>query len=213
MSFYLINSENDSVTVNGNVYTLRHGNYDAFSFIEMFNLLESGVLLSVDISQLRFTLTGTNLFSFSTNAGRILGVESNKIYTSVENTFTCPFVCDLAGMRKILITSGVLGSGVFGDKGELKNALCSIPLSSSLGGFMSFENINNQTNLITRSIIESFDVQFRDENYTLIDFNGSPVNFSIMIEVYSNNPPPVTLSLNELQKMMDAQQIDDSPKS
>ena len=207
VSFYLIDTQNNAVSIDGQPYALTLGNYDALSFTTMFNGLISGVVLSIDLSRLQFSLQGPAHFTFSTNLGAILGFENDATYLAdASGKLEAPYVCNFGGVQKILITSQILGTGVYGDVDANRSVLCSIPLSSDVGNILSWVNVDSgQRSTISRSSIEGFDIQFRDQNFQLLNFNGADVYFSLLFESWSNTPPPVSLSIKELEALIQKQ--------
>jgi hypothetical protein len=199
LSYYLINESDNKFTLNGVNYELTKGNYDANTFINMFQSIVP-ITLTINVNTLKFTLSSDNDFTFSTNCFSVMGVEKNKIYTSTNNIFICPFVCDFIGIKRINIKSDELATDNV-DSGDIghNSLLATIPVNSE--GVIIYENYQGIENVINKSILNIFDIKIKDSDDNFINFNGKEIYISLLINIYTYDLPSVQYTMNELENI------------
>jgi hypothetical protein len=185
-SFYNINVNNQLLkySVNSVIYTLTipEGNYNSSTFITAFQTQFStgghGKTVSISIDKLTgrltFTVSNYTLIIYSSNSSmyRVLGIIANTDI-SITTTIVFTFPLNLLGVKKINITSNALSvyntdSYVLGQN----NLIESISVQSSAFGLIVYDRLSNTYGQLRNKIINEIDIQLRDEDYKLIDFNG-----------------------------------------
>lgn len=224
-SFYNINVNNQVLyySVNGTYYTMTitEGNYNSTTFITAFQTGFSsgghGKTLTISISKLTgrltFTLstTYTLIFYYSTTTMfKVLGFNTSTDY-SFTSSLEATYPCNLLGVKKIKIISSALANSSF-DSSSLGNTnlLQTITVNDALFGVVTYQNQFDSYGRLKNQIINNIDLELRDEDNNLIDFNGidwgiclqlntyKRVNFtdkvlkldSIDIPIIPENPPP-----------------------
>ena len=108
-SWYLINQYNDQLVLSTGAITLPHGsNYNANSFIaQLQSLLPSGMILSFNSLNGKFTLTYTSAFSIlsTTTCYKLIGCAKNTTYASSSNVINLPFLCNFLGTKNLYINT------------------------------------------------------------------------------------------------------------
>lgn len=198
LSYYLINETNNKFILNGDEYFLTKGNYNANNFINMFqNIIP--LQLNIDLVDLKFTLSSINNFTFKSNLGYVMGFENNVLYSSINNSFTCPYICDFIGIKRINIFSSELSNDNI-DVSDVTNddLLCSVPINSDREGIILYNNFSNIECFLNKSNVNIFDIKLFDDDKNFINFNGKLVYMTLLLNIYTNEKPNINYRLNEL---------------
>jgi hypothetical protein len=102
----------------------------------------------------------------------VLGFDIDTDYT-ITSTLQLPYQMNLLGIKKLYIFSSALANFSY-DSGSLteSNLVQSITVNDSQFGVVSYLNQFDSYGRLRASKINEVDVQLRDENNALIDFNG-----------------------------------------
>jgi hypothetical protein len=185
-SFYNINVNNQTLkySVNSVVYslTIPEGNYNSTTFITAFQTQFSAgghgktIVITIDklTGRLTITVSSYSLIVYSTDSSmyRVLGIIANTDI-SVSSSTTLSFPLNLLGVKKINITSNALAN--FNTDSYVmnqNNLVESISVQSSAFGLIVYDRLSNTYGQLRNKIINEIDIQIRDEDYKLIDFNG-----------------------------------------
>ena len=199
VSFYNVNVNNQilNYSVNGTSYslTIPEGNYDSNSFISAFQSQFStgghGRTVSLSISSLtgRLTITVSGYTLLLKYSGStlfyVLGLATTSNYTVTTNIL-CPYPTNFLGVKKILICSNALAPyfAIDSNLGGHINLISTMSNNEPPFGQISYQNQVGSYQLIKSSLINEIDVQIRDENYALIDFNGIDWSITFQINIF-----------------------------
>ena len=204
VSFYNINYTNNVLyfTINsvaGYSITIPVGNYNfitlASAMTSAFQNLGFNISLIINSVSGILTFTGTSgtiLTSFNetylTNKStiwNILGFQSNVAASSVSNAITPPFPLNLLGIKKLKIFSNAFGITAFDSKGLGANTLLDcICVDEASYGLISYTNTQGSYSKLKRRNINQIDIQIKDENNNLINFNNASWSISLCLIVY-----------------------------
>jgi len=229
VSFYNINVNNQTLvyTVNGTSYTLTiaEGNYNATTFanafISGFSSGGHGKSLTISLNKLNgrliFTLTSTYTLVFKyalSSMFGVLGLDLTSDYTiSSMTATTLTYPCNLLGVLKIKVISSALSNFSY-DSSVLgaTDLIQTMTVNDAAFGVTIFQNqIEYYGRLKTRRLNE-IDIQLRDENNALIDFNGVNWSITLHFNIYRKiRFSDDTLRVNPLQIILDKlDDIDDN---
>ena len=203
ISYYIINSNNNILSVNSINYILTNGNYNASSFITMVKgLLPLGYNLTLNNTTGIFTMTYSSNFTINTSStcSKLMGFVKNVSYTSTSNSLTFPFPCNFLGINRIKIKSSILQTSNLDtfSKGK-SNLLATIPVNQAQYGLINFTNLVNFKSIFPNQNLDYIDIQITDEYDILIDFNGIDVFLTLQIDSIRTDLPQDTNLQNLLQ--------------
>lgn len=188
-SNYIISQYNNTLTIDSTTYTFPVGNYIAKTFIDIFTSIVPGYTLAINSITSRFTITKTAGGSFtilgSSPISYVMGFSENITATG---SYTFPRVCNFLpnATYQICVANGSMYNGlVLAVDGRVSysNVLCSIPNDSRLNTQIVYQNQNNEFRLNSLSC-DFLNIQIRDNNGNLVDFNGVATFFSLQINIY-----------------------------
>jgi hypothetical protein len=171
------------------------GNYNSTNFFAAFKSAFSaaghGKALTISINKLtgRLTFTLSGIYTliikntYSTMFS-VLGFSVGTDYT-ITSSLQAPYPMNLLGVKKINIFSSALANFSF-DSGSLteSNLVQTITVNDSQFGVVSYLNQFDSYGRLRASKINEIDVQLRDENNALIDFNGIDWALCFQLDIY-----------------------------
>jgi len=189
ISYYLINSLNYQIIINGTIYSFPYGNYNVNNFMTEWNLLINIIAISFNYTTNKFTFSSSSNFTFSDNnysIFNIIGFQKNNIYNSSNNSLTSLFCVNFAGITKLNIKSNAFTDlkNVDSFSNSINKTLCSIPCSSNQNGIIFYENFTNYKNIFTNAIISSIDILIMDDFNNFINFNNIDWTITLQIDIY-----------------------------
>lgn len=188
-SNYIVNQYNNTLTIDGTTFTFPYGNYTAKLFIDVFPTIVSGFTLSINTITSRFTITKNAGTSFtilgSSPISYVMGFSENITATG---SFTFLRVCNFLpnATYQLCVANGSMYNGLVlavDGKVSYSNILCSIPNDSKLNTQIVYQNNTNEFRLNTLTC-DFLNIQIRDNNGNLVDFNGIATFFSLQINIY-----------------------------
>jgi hypothetical protein len=188
-SNYIINQYNNTLIINGVTYTFPYGNYTSKLFIDVFPTIVSGFTLAINQVTSRFTITKSSGGSFTilgaSPISYIMGFSENITATG---TYTFTRVCNFLpnATYQICVANGNMYNGlVLAVDGRVaySNILASIPNDSKLNTQIVYQNNSMEFRLNTLSC-DFLNIQIRDNNGNLVDFNGIATFFTLQINVH-----------------------------
>lgn len=196
VSFYNVNVNNQTLyyKVDGIPYTLviPESNYNSTSFIPVlkaqFALGAHGRTLSITQNRLngKFTITvsGYTLNILASPLNKVLGLNFLNSYT-ITGSYTCIYPCNFLGVKKIKVYSSAL-AGFSYDSYVLGGStiINTIAVNDAPFGLISFNAQMDSSLRIKQKIINEIDIQLRDEDDALIDFNGIDWTITLQINIY-----------------------------
>jgi hypothetical protein len=108
-SYYVINSNNNKIYINGSLYTFPVGNYNVNTFITAWSSVV-GSSWTLSFNTLTNILTFSNTSAFTINEASnslypVLGFVTGNSYSSSGNSLTAPYCINFSGLSRIFICS------------------------------------------------------------------------------------------------------------
>ena len=189
ISFYVINNTNNQMKINNTIYTFPVGNYNANTFIAEFNSL-TGMSMTINNSTGILKITDGLEFNLNYDSdvtiGEILGYDSEM--TSTNKSLILTYPCNFAATKNIYVKSQNLildnYNNISGDITTIANIQNNVPMYKTI----HYTNYSNNSQVIKNNILDSLELELRNEKNKLIDFNNmnSYLTFEIIeyIRVY-----------------------------
>jgi len=188
-SFYLINSSNNQIIVNGTTHTFPVGNYTFSQFILQWNSTVGStwtLTLSTITNKINFYNAGSS-FTFTDNSSsifKLLGFVQGTTYSSVSGYLTSPNCIDFSGIRNIVVRA---------DNISLQNCICidtgcgsclgTIPNNFQFGSIIQYINFTNFKNIFSVHELNSLAIKLCDDNLNLLDFNNIDWTITVQIDI------------------------------
>jgi len=186
ISFYVINSTNNKLYINANLYTLTNGNYNATTFKTMLlSILPAGYALNLNTTTGIFTLSYTSNFTINNNSTcyKILGLAKNTSYSSSSNSLTFPYPCNFLGVNRLKIKSNIIiTNNLDTNSNGRSNLLTTIPVNNAQYGLIVYQNLVGFKSIFPNIALDYIDIQITDEDDNELDFNNIPVYITIQID-------------------------------
>lgn len=187
-SFYIINSNNNVLSLSTGNITIPVGNYNANTLItQLSSQFPTGMSLSFSNSTGKFTLSYTTSFSInsSSTCGKLLGFTSGTVYNSSSNAITMPYPCNLLGTKNLFIK---LTNFLFDninpatkDRITLGNIAVSVPCYN----LIMYTNVSSNGSIIKNNAYpDKIYLEISDDDNNLIDFNNIEFNITVEIDYY-----------------------------
>lgn len=190
-SFYVVNKYNNclflqtSLGVQINVI-IPYGNYNANSLMKAINnLLPPNMVLSFDSTTGKMKLSYNQGFSIleSSTMNRLLGLEKNKLYTSVNNVIQFPYPMNVLGTKNLYIKTNVNLSNFNSVTSDYVTISC-IPVNVEPYGIILYNNFANTSHIVRNKTLDNLTIQIYDDENNLVDFNNIDWNLTIEITSY-----------------------------
>ena len=192
ISYYIINSSNNFLSLSTGDINLLEGNYNASTFKTMLLLLlPINYNLVLNNSTGKFTLSYITDFTINNNSTCyiLMGFKINTSYTSSSNILIMPYPCNFLGINRIKIKSGTLATqNLDTNSNGHSDLLTTIPVDTQIYGLINYNNITNFKSIITQENIDNIDISITDENDNLIDFNGLDIYITLQIDTIRDQP-------------------------
>ena len=190
VSFYLINSSNDTLVIDSTTYKLTHGNYTATTLKTLLQTtLPDTFSIYYDSATNKYTFEnslygGEFTISEESTCLTLLGF-SESDHTSSSYTLTSDQVVNLSGQYNVIYVSlpSVRTSNLSSTTGMYTSVLKSIPVPVTLGSVLYYEDLADAsyTNIDDDSI-SFFHVRLLGEDLTTpIDLNGQDWNMTLQV--------------------------------
>ena len=188
ISWYLINSTNNMITINSTNYYFKQGNYNVNSFItEWNNSIGTGWTLTFDSITNKINFTYTSNFSFKDSINSIfsiIGFQTGIIYNSSSNSLISPFCVNFAGLTRLQMKSSIFNlRNVDSFKKDMNRTIACIPVTQIGSGYILYNNITQYRNIFKNHEIFSIDIELRDDARNFIDFNNVDWSCCLQIDI------------------------------
>lgn len=203
ISYYLVNSTNNQLSMSTGTYTLTNGNYNATTFATMLTgLLGVNFTMSISSTTGCFTLvnssTNFTINATNTTCQKFLGMATSTSYTSTSLSLTFPYPCNFLGINRIKIKSTVFKTkNIDTNSNGHCDLLATIGVNNASGGLITYQNSSYLINYLENITVDFVDISITDENDNLIDFNNIPIYITLQIDSIRLKPPDST-SLHEM---------------
>jgi len=174
-------------------YLIPEANYTATTLKNWINANIPGLSVVFDPPTLRYTFTNTSLppghtwgFSGATTCFEVLGFAENVPIYTTSATLTSDYVVNFFTIRNILVEiNNLITDNVSSENQQNASILCSIPISTSQGAIISYNNIYNIKNRInTINNFNNLHVRLLDQDLALLDLNGVDWTMTLQINYF-----------------------------
>ena len=205
-SWYVINSTNNKVVINGTEYQIEEGNYDAYELAEALNSL---LPVNVSFSRIKNAFTMTSGISFALGKQEILGFSQDRQGTSI----TSDIAVNLSGTPSIHIKlMNISNKSISSHHRRNSRTIARIPTSADRNAHIYIGRHGN-TEIIHQTHLGMLEIQFCDDRHQEIDFRGAPWELSFEVSCSFKTEHPVELTHRELsQQIVDGNQGDTQPR-
>jgi hypothetical protein len=189
ISYYIVNSSNNFLSLSVGDYNLINGNYNASTFKAMLLLLlPIGFSITLNSNNGKFTMTYTTDFTINSTSTcyKFLGFAKSTSYSSTSYSLLFPYPCNFLGISRIKIKSATLATRNL-DSYSGGNLLASIPVNSAPNGLLIYENKSIFKNILLNEFVNSIDITITDEQDNIINFNGIDVYITLQIDSVREN--------------------------
>lgn len=195
VSFYNVNINNQTLyyTVNATPYTLiiPESNYTYTSFASVFTaqfaLGAHGKTLTLSQNRtsgkITITVSGYTLVISASPLNKVLGLNVANSYT-ITGAYTCVYPCNFLGVKKIKFYSSALSCYSY-DSFNLGHStvIHTISVNAPAFGLLDFSAQMDSFSRLKQTRINEIDIQLRDEDDALIDFNGTDWCFTLQLNI------------------------------
>ena len=212
ISFYIINEYNNKLGFYGIIYndilTIPVGNYTVTSLIStiknLFTALGAGIVFNITLDKntgiLTFVRTSFDDIGFFLSANSILpvlGFTEDTEITSLTLTGNRP--ANLLGIKKLKIFSSALATSSFSSANYgTRSLLKTLCVNDSAFGVILFQTSGEFNPTLIVKNITGIDLQIRDEEDNLVNFNNIDWNITLQINSFRLIPTPDTTSFQQL---------------
>jgi len=197
VSWYLINSTNNKITITVNnistTYLFPHGNYNVYSFINAwysvvgnnsiwnltFNSTTNKLLFhNYQNTEYYFTDLGNSIFP-------IIGFSNGNTYSSnVTGDILSNNVINFAGLTKLNIKTSTFTTRNIDSKNKgHTRALASVPVNSSANGIIYYYNNNDYKSIFRNYELSSIGIEILDDFKNYVEFNNIDWTITLQIDV------------------------------
>lgn len=188
VSYYQINSTNNTIYINTIPYVFPDGNYNVNSFINTwYNIVGNNWSVTFN------SINNTFLFSYPSSSFifyddiqnsifPVIGFNIGKTYTSVNNQINGLYPANFLGLNRINIKSSTFNFRNLDtyEKGRT-TTISSIPVNASSNGLINYINITNYKSIFKNHEISSLNIDITDDNSNFIDFHN--INWSMTLQI------------------------------
>lgn len=206
VSFYIVNYTNHQFVFTtyplgvptNNTITIPVGNYNSSSLISVLTdlFLAISVVMTITISKTTgdFTFSSPSQYAFNstsvlTTANQILGLnkESNLVPTLVSGNYvaTCPFPCNLLGIKQLMIKSNIISANNFSSSSNGQTTLiATIPVDSGAWGMINYVDTGGSKISFNNATLDEMDILILDaETNKEINFSNTNWTMTILLHI------------------------------
>jgi hypothetical protein len=209
VSFYIIDSTNNSLYISNILYTIPIGNYTSSTLVStLTDILPS--TFSITFSSITNKLTIINSSDFTINSNStcltVLGFDSNTSYTSTLNTLTSEYPVDLSGNNIVYVSISNLRTNNTdaGTSNSVSSIISSILINVPYGYLQYYDSSDNTGLILLEDHISFLHVSILGEDaMTLLDFHNQNWAMTLIIQFVPKNDyhtPPNNLNMSDLYK-------------
>ena len=170
-------------------YTFPYGNYNVSSFINAFNSVFKPLSLSINTITNIFTIIGTNLNFYIDPSSTIYGImgfrKNSSIFLS-NYQIIMPFTCNFNGLQNLNIhLSSITTKNINSFTSSTCNIIQSIPIQCGSNQIL-YTKANDYNFNITTQILDSLNIQLKDDLGNLINLNNQNFNLTLVFNTLKN---------------------------
>ena len=207
VSFYMINANNNILNytlATTKTIVLTQGNYNSNSIIaELNNQFNNNgdvftITLNAITGKLNFKCPSLCTFNYSTSSiMKTLGF--NASITSVLLNILSPFTINLQTMTQLAISSNTLASYSYSSKNNnLTSNVMTISIDKPPYGLINYYANKSPRRLLRYNIINSIDIQIKDQNGFFVNFNNCDWNLTFSINILRKMPIFSNTTFNDI---------------
>ena len=186
LSFYTIDSGNNSLYINGTLYTLTIGNYTATTFKTMLSTVLTGFTITYNSTTNKLTFTRASSFTFNSTSTCLteLGFKDGVSYSSTANSLTSIQSINLSGQYNVVYVDvpNFTTFNLSSYNNARSSILSSIPIDVAPGSIMNYANTYDSHTIVQEDHISFFHVRILGEDLvTPVNFQGSDWNMTLEI--------------------------------
>jgi len=180
------------------IMNITEGNYNGNTFITEFkgrfnnltskncNLTLSNTTGIYSLEPADTTLNYIKLFINGTTANNIIGLKADKQFNSGLTTPTAlDFPCNFLGVKKLSILSNALaGNNINSNSLGETTLIDTISVNVPAFGLILYQSGFTQESVLKNNEIGSIDLQIRDDNFNLVDFNNITWEMTFLLKTY-----------------------------
>jgi len=202
ISINMVNSKNNSITINGNTFTLPAGNYVIASVITLLNAFFNTYSVSFTYSSttnlITTTATAGSFTINSTTMGKNLGFVANGLNTS---PFTNTKVVNLTSTLGIVIQLDNVQTSNKDNSGSNGATLARIPITCTPTKILQYFNATPFFSQIANRDLSYLRVRLLNDDYTPLELVGNPDWFIVIrVDFSEKNMPTMVDSLITTQR-------------
>jgi len=187
-SFYIINNNNNVLSLSTGDIVIPIGNYNANTLITQLNSqFPIGMSILFSNSTGKFTIAHTTSFSINSTSicGVLIGFSNGTVYNSVSNAIIMPYPCNLLGTKNLYIKLSNFQFDNINTSTKDKITLCNIPVNVPCYNLIMYNNISNIGTIIKdNSYPKKIYLDIYDDYSNLIDFNNMEYNITLEIDFF-----------------------------
>lgn len=206
VSFYIVNYTNNKFVFTtyplgvptDNTITIPVGNYNSSSLISVLTdlFLAISVVMNITISKTTgdFTFSSPSQYLFKstsilTTANQILGLNkaSNLVPTLTTGNYvaTCPFPCNLLGIKQLMIKSNIISANNFSSSSNGQTTLiATIPVDSGAWGLVNYVDTGGSKISFNNTTLDELDILILDaETNKEINFSNTNWTMTILLHI------------------------------
>jgi hypothetical protein len=197
VSFYVIDSTNNSMIINSSVLgnrtvTIPVGNYNSSTLITALAYAYAAAALtelstSINSTNGILTISSTNnttTYTILPSAfATILGLGTSSL--SFITTGVLPYPLDLLGKTKLFINSANLANVAYNSYGNgFSTTIAAIPVNVPPFSLIQYScQVEQQKNILTNRVLDGIDIQILDQNNQLVNFNNIPWSITLVLSI------------------------------
>lgn len=190
ISYYVVNIYNNSFKYkvgSGPIKTVNFetGNYNASSFILLFEGNVPEMTVTLNKFNGRFMITGTQpfiIYGDGTTCHKLLGIAKSTDYSA--SVLMCPFPCQFQGITRIKVVSNALSTYAMDSiSGSFSNVLASVSVNSGAYGILLYDNTSQYKPLLREKTLNYFDIALLDDDENHINFNNVSWHMTLQIDI------------------------------
>lgn len=184
ISYYLIDTTNNSLIIGTTTYTIPSGNYNTTTFTTALNSLLTSIpiYVSFDESTNKFTFTGLSNFTISSSSTCLDIIGFSTGATSTLNTLTSDLVCDFSGKNNMIYfdVNNLSSFNISSSTGMRTSIIKSIVVDVQQAGVLYYENKTDACVYLQDNTISYLHIRLLEEDMeTLLKLNGVTWNATI----------------------------------
>ena len=193
VSWYQLNTSNNTINMNNTNYTFPPGNYNFNSFATMWQTVFGNTwTLILNPLTNQITFNSDSYFQFSPSSMySVLGFRQLDggymgMLAAYKYSLIAPYQCNFLGLTRIHIKSSTFHSNNMDTFTHSQtNILASVPVNASAGGMIQYVNFTQFQTVIKNNLVNTIQLDIQDDYGNFINFNNVDWTLTVQIDVLS----------------------------